>query len=159
MLSRDYDQIRMADILGAANVARSTFYQHFTGKDDLLCSVLSPILDPLARAGGEPEGSPHLTQVAKHVWQNRKLGRTIFLGPSRNAVVRNLAQRIEPALKERGGAGALPPAYVASVVANWQIASLSEWLSGRYRCDAETWAGALSRGTRGLLDALTSPGG
>lgn len=156
VLTRDYHRIRMADILGAADIARSTFYQHFSGKDDVLCSVLSPILEPMARAGLEGDASPHLVAVAEHVWENRRLGRTIFVGTSRTPIVRDLARRIGRRLGDELPAGAPPLAYVATTIAHWQVASLEEWLSGRHRCDAATWAGALSRGSRSLVRAFTA---
>jgi len=36
ILERDYDEISVSDITEAADVGRSTFYTHFTDKDDLL---------------------------------------------------------------------------------------------------------------------------
>jgi len=38
-VERGYDEISVADIVAAANVGRSTFYSHFTDKDDLLRSM------------------------------------------------------------------------------------------------------------------------
>lgn len=155
VMTQEFDSIRIPDILNAADVARSTFYQHFTSKDDLLCAVMAPILQPLARAGSQADPSPHLLHVAEHIWENRRLGRAIFVGSTRAAIVRHLAREIEPALQQANPATGLPIAYIASVLAQWEIASLEEWLSGRHRCDARSWALALCHGTRGLAAALT----
>jgi AcrR family transcriptional regulator len=158
VFTRDFDDIRIPDILSAADVARSTFYQHFKSKDDLLCSVMAPILGPLAQAGSQREPSQHLLFVAQHLWENRRLGRAVFTGTTRVAIVRQLTREIELLLVAAGSAPSLPIAYVASVIAQWEIASLEEWLSGRHRCDANAWALALCRGTYGLTRALTGNG-
>jgi AcrR family transcriptional regulator len=39
IVERGYEQVTVADIAEAANVGRSTFYAHFTDKDDLLRSA------------------------------------------------------------------------------------------------------------------------
>jgi AcrR family transcriptional regulator len=154
VLARGFDEIQITDILAAADVARSTFYQHFRSKDDLLCAVMTPILGPLARAGLQSEPSQQLIHIAEHVWQNRRLGRVIFQGSARIAIVRHLAREIEQLFEDVQPSSNLPIAYIASVIAQWEIASLDEWLSGRHRCGAHDWAQALCRGTRGLTNAL-----
>jgi len=156
MFSREFDAIRIEDILTGANVARSTFYQHFRSKDDVLCAVMGiHILEPLARAGLRPEPAPELLQLAHHVWENRRLARSIFWGSTRTAIVRNLAGKVEHQLAGAQPTSGLPIAFVASTIAQWQIASLEEWLMGRHRFDSEDWARALCRGTRSLTSALT----
>jgi AcrR family transcriptional regulator len=156
VLTREFDSIRIEDILTTANVARSTFYQHYRGKDDVLCAVMGVhILEPLARAGLGAEPSPELLEVAHHVWENRPLARQIFWGSTKTAIVRNLAGQIERVLDGTQPASGLPVAYVASTVAHWQIAMLEEWLLGRHRFDAAQWAQALCRGARSLTAALT----
>lgn len=40
ILERGYDALTVQDLLDAANVGRSTFYAHFTSKDDLLAKSL-----------------------------------------------------------------------------------------------------------------------
>ena len=157
MLTREFDSIRIDDILAGAQVARSTFYQHYRGKDDVLCAVMGVhILDPLARAGLSDNPAPELLQLAHHVWENRRLAHSIFHGSTRTAIVRNLAGKIEHTLAGVPPASGLPNAFVASTIAQWQIASLAEWLMGRHRFDSANWAHALCRGTRSLTSALTS---
>ena len=52
VLSREFDGIRIDDIIREADVARSTFYQHFRSKEDVLCASMGPVIfEPLARAG------------------------------------------------------------------------------------------------------------
>ena len=156
MFTREFDLIRIEDILATAKVARSTFYQHYRSKDDVLCAVMGVhILEPLARAGLDREASPELLMVAGHVWENRPLARQIFWGSTRTAIVRNLAGQIERVLDGVQPASGLPVPYVASTVAHWQIAMLEEWLLGRHRFDPAQWAQALTRGTRSLTTALT----
>ena len=47
---RGFDNISVSDILEAADIARSTFYQHFTSKEQVLCATMQPMLTDLAEA-------------------------------------------------------------------------------------------------------------
>ncbi|WP_172724016.1 TetR/AcrR family transcriptional regulator [Neorhizobium sp. T25_27] len=47
--SRGYENVTVNDICTEANVARSTFYLHFTGKDDLKRSVFEHLLNEIER--------------------------------------------------------------------------------------------------------------
>jgi len=156
MFTQEFDSIRIEDILATAKVARSTFYHHYRGKDDVLCAVMGfHILDPLSRAGLQTEPSTELLNLAEHVWENRRLARSIFWGSTRAAIVRNLAGKIEQVLEGTPAPSGLPVSYVAGTIAHWQIASLEQWLLGRDRFDASSWARGLCRGTRSLTSALT----
>lgn len=157
VLTQEFDRIQIGHILDTAQVARSTFYQHFANKDDVLRSVLSPILGPMARAGAATDAL-QLVRVAEHLWQNRRAAKAILTGSARKAIVRDLTGRMEAVLCETQMTAGVPLAFVAGVVAQWQMACLDEWLTGRHRCDAENWALALARGTKGLTSALTSSG-
>jgi hypothetical protein len=89
------------------------------------------------------------------LWQNRRLAKAILAGSARNAIARDLSDRIEQALRDARPAPPLPIAYVSRIVAQWQVACLDEWLTGRHRCDAQSWALTMCRGTSGLTTALT----
>ena len=50
-----YDDIRVGDLVATAGIGRSTFYEHFRGKDDVLLEAMEPILLALASAvAGRP---------------------------------------------------------------------------------------------------------
>src|SRR5215213_8621419 len=57
IIERDYDEISVGDIAEAANVGRSTFYAHFTDKDDLLRTGLGHlrgmVFEHIRAASGE----------------------------------------------------------------------------------------------------------
>lgn len=60
-VERGYDEITVADIAAAADVGRSTFYAHFTDKDDLLRSAVGTLRSALMQqhaAAGNDSGGP-----------------------------------------------------------------------------------------------------
>ncbi len=71
---RDYDAIRVEDILEEADIGRSTFYAHFTSKDDLLRNSLER-LKALLVATRSNEG---LTKEAMPPGGNWGVSRTLF---------------------------------------------------------------------------------
>lgn len=123
MFERRYDSFGVADIAERANVGRSTFYQHFAGKDVLLREAMRPMLDVLADAGAGGAVPDQLHAVIDHFWQNRRMGRIIFNPPMRALVERQLAEMIEARL--------VPADQLASLqVAAAQLCALDAWTSG-----------------------------
>jgi AcrR family transcriptional regulator len=70
-LERRYDAIRTTDLIAAAGVGRSTFYEHFRSKDDVLVAAMDPILLPLAGAVTGRASPAYLRSALDHVWQQR----------------------------------------------------------------------------------------
>src|SRR5690606_14101182 len=98
LFARRYDAIRVGDVIAAAGVSRSTFYNHFAGKDDVLLAVIEPVLAPLADAAAGQGDPTRLTAVLDHVWAERATGRLIFGRALRPRLQRRLAAMIEARL-------------------------------------------------------------
>jgi AcrR family transcriptional regulator len=67
LLSRGYDEVMPADVAEAAGVARSTLYEHYGGKEEMLRHSLLPILEPLAACVGSPNLPPRLEAMLEHI--------------------------------------------------------------------------------------------
>lgn len=152
---RGFDSLGVGDIADAADIARSTFYQHFTSKEQVLCATMQPMLVHLARAVDADEMPDELARVVNHFWSNRRLAHAVFTGTARIAIIRRLADLIEPRLGSTRKPQP-PQRLIAMHVATMQLGLLEEWLSGRYNCTAHTVALALHRSTRATAIALTS---
>jgi AcrR family transcriptional regulator len=150
---RGFDEVGVGDIAEAADVARSTFYQHFTSKEQVLCATMQPMLVHLAAAVDSPEIPPHLPGVIGHFWSNRRLAQAVFTGSAKPAIIRMLADLIEPRLGTPPGA---PARLVAMHLAAMQLGLVEEWLTGRYRCPPESLSETLYRSSFASARALTA---
>ena len=81
-LTRRYGDINVEAIVRAANVARSTFYYHFAGKDELLLDNLRPLLSALARMPFRAQATQELETWIAHVWEQRALAVRLLGGPA-----------------------------------------------------------------------------
>lgn len=152
-----FDEMGVNDIVEEADIARSTFYQHFTSKEQVLCATMQPMLTDLAEAVDSIEFPIGLSRVTDHFWSNRRLAHAVFTGTARIAITRRLADLIEPRLGTPRGPQP-PKRLIAMHIASMQLGLLEEWLSGRYSCSVESVADALHRSTRATATALTIDG-
>jgi AcrR family transcriptional regulator len=87
-VERGYDELTVADIAVAANVGRSTFYAHFTDKDDLLRSAAgtlrAALLQEHAAAGVDGTGTDRMLGFSRfmtaHLAEQRVLYRALMRG-------------------------------------------------------------------------------
>lgn len=78
VLEKRYESITITDILDRADVGRSTFYTHFTDKDDLLLSALDHItaeIDAATHADGTIDTTPLFAHAGTHIELYRALSR------------------------------------------------------------------------------------
>lgn len=143
ILAKGYDPITVEEICEAANVGRSTFYLHFTSKDDLKRSGLESLrghLDAAARAAQSEQGSLRLgfslamfEHARDHVDLYRALagsrGGAVSLGTIRQ-ILSDLVRDGLAANADGSSPGAIPRELVTQYVVGAYMAVLTWWLEG-----------------------------
>jgi AcrR family transcriptional regulator len=153
-LSRRYADIRVADILRRADVGRSTFYEHFRNKDDLLKRSVTPIIAVLADAVGDDCERQRLEAVLEHFRENVRVTRGFLNGPLSARVVAVLTELIEDRLIAWRAKPAMPLNLAAAQIAGAQLALVRAWLNSDGPCRAQTLAAALHTSTAAMRRAL-----
>lgn len=150
VLERRYDQLKVADIIARAGVGRSTFYEHYEGKDELLKAGLAGPFGVLADTVTNGHDPVRLLATVEHFWENRRVGNVLFAGQTRQLVAKTLAGLIEARLSEPAEARDLPiaPTLLAAQIAGGQMALLSAWLAGQAPASAAAIADALHGAAR-----------
>jgi AcrR family transcriptional regulator len=141
LLSEGYEAISVSDVIARADVGRSTFYDHYTGKEDLLRACLSVPFSTLADCLLPGASAAELTPRIAHFHQQRRLVRDLLSGQTRGMLVRCLAEMIEANLPK--GDSPIPAGLAAAMLAESQLGLLWHWLSGRDAVAPERIAAAL----------------
>lgn len=158
LFSCNYDEITTTDIAARADVSRSTFYEHYKSKDDLLRHSLARPFTALAELVLSPPPGALLPMLA-HFRENRRLAGKIFAQPVRQVASRALAELLEPRLAAvaRGAAPrqpVIPLSLIARQLAEAQLAILENWVLGKTAAQPAAIAEALALSTEGLVRAL-----
>jgi AcrR family transcriptional regulator len=143
VLDRRYDKITASDLIAASGVGRSTFYEHFRGKDEVLLAAMEPLLLTLANAALGRASTAQVQAMLDHVWEQRAFGRVILNSRAALRVQRRLADLIGARLAD----GTVPPAMQAMSAAAGQLAMLRMWLAGEVSCPSDSLAAEMIRRT------------
>jgi AcrR family transcriptional regulator len=158
VLERGYDGTTVGDIVERANVGRSTFYDHFEGKDDLFKQSVAPLLAILANTIGAPQSSRDLQLAIAHFWDNRRVSLAMLSSTKPRHMPRFLAEAIEERLgavvSGKSGKAAIPLNLVAAHLADAQLGLIESWLRCKTSFSAEALAGALHASTNASVRAL-----
>jgi AcrR family transcriptional regulator len=162
-----YEAITVQDIVDHANVARTTFYAHFTSKDDLFMSCHEAILGelhfgplhPLSREQIlSPDAPPSMTLVYQHLDEARAMLSPIFQGHDGLQYLRRIlrewsAQNIEANLRSAFAdtASTIPLDMLANYLAGAQIALVHWWLEKRQSHTPESLAQTFHRLQRAAI--------
>lgn len=127
-VERRYGAIRATDIIDRAGVGKSTFYDHFRGKNDVLLTALRPILLALATAASGRAARSYVRPVIEHLWEQRAFVRPILDSTAASILQRRLAGAITVHGGRQVDAEGIP--LFAVGIAAAQLAMLRCWLAG-----------------------------
>jgi AcrR family transcriptional regulator len=150
ILESGYEKVRVLDVVARSGVARSTFYEHFQSREDLLRDSMR---GPLVVLAGLVEPSCDLSRVEsmlEHFMQNRALAKAVMVNPGTEVLIDLLAELIEARPAPR------ITRIAARAVAGAQMATLSSWLEGKDGRAAADLAGILRTISLALLTSLPS---
>lgn len=155
LLDQGYDAVTIGALTTFANVGRSTFYEHYRTKDDLLRASLSRPFNALADLTNTPACSDVLRDWLRHFRDNQQVGRVLLGWPTRPVLVSALADLIAHRLCAIAHVRPLIPVEViARQIAEMQLTLLESWISGRPAFGLEAAVEALITATGALVDGL-----
>jgi AcrR family transcriptional regulator len=154
-LDRRRRRIKAADLIAEAGVGRSTFYDHYSGADEVLLEALRQpfaILADTAAGRGDPAQT---LWVVEHFWENRSRARALFDNPQmRDRVSRLLAEMVAERLAD--AALIVPSELAAAQLAEAALAPVRAWVRGEAPATAAVMAEALCRTGAALREALAA---
>jgi AcrR family transcriptional regulator len=163
---RGYDAITIQDIVDHANVGRTTFYLHYTSKDDLLMSCHEVIVSefhfgplyPLSREELlSPEAPAGMRRAYRHLEEARTVLYPLFQGKDSLLILRRLrdwiAQEIEASLRAAFAEAdsTITLDVLAHYLAGAQIAMVQWWLQKRQPHTADSLAQTFHRLQRAAI--------
>lgn len=140
MLEKRYDAITVQDILDRANIGRSTFYAHYTDKEDLLLSEITSMIHQMEQytmeMGHDSSGPLPSLELFRHVKEQRRLMQAFIWGRGDEFFAHSpdfqarISQLIEQRLRTfTGGEAAfsVPSSIIARFVASTFLLLLHWW--------------------------------
>jgi AcrR family transcriptional regulator len=155
---RSYAGLRIDSIIKRAGVGRSTFYEHFRNKDEVLLHSASWVLTTLADAVSDAGNLQRIRGVIDHLFDQRAMARPLLAGPAGAAIAAELARLIEARIASResthGPTLVVPIRLAARQIAESQMALLRGWLDDTSSCSSTALATAIYQSSRGLVASL-----
>ncbi|WP_375203076.1 TetR/AcrR family transcriptional regulator [Hyphococcus sp.] len=134
VLTRKYDDIRLADIIDMSGIGRSTFYEHFRNKDDVLVTSIEPLFSALAKIPPGAAEREHVQFVIEHFWEQRRFARIVFRDVLYEKLSRKLADMIELEIAVGDPA---EKRFQSVAAASAMLGVIRAWLAGEFSMTAE----------------------
>lgn len=146
---RPIDEISISELTDRAGTNRSTFYQHYADKGELLADVIDAIAGDLLQSMPpelEPDGQRAvLGGFMQHVVDNMAFYRRVFDNAGSVRVQHRVRERLADLLEQVGDRDALiaagvPVHIAAASIAGSALAILEAWVNEPVPADASTAA-------------------
>jgi AcrR family transcriptional regulator len=152
LLEQGYETLKIGHVTQRANVGRSTFYEHYRTKHDLLLASIRQPFSILADLVEPGPASGRLPALLRHFRENHGVGRVLLGWPVRPMLSQTLSGLIATRLARTPCSEPLIPMEVAArQIADAQLALLESWVLGRPACEIDGVAQALKRGSDALV--------
>ena len=154
VLDKGFEAVTVEDIAARADVARATFYAHFSDKNELLTTLFEEITSEVTEQLTDVDGAPERPRVSilKALYEHAETYRNLYLvclrgagdGRARAAYLEVIARGAAAVFAERLRASGREPEYplalIARAYAGAHLAILEEWLERDDREPAEVIA-------------------
>ncbi len=130
VLERRYEDIFIVDIIKRADVSRSTFYEHFQNKEEILRNNLNAAFIPIAEACVGIGSQEALTQVLEHFADVRPLAVAYFKSPLSQVMGDLLGQLIKERLQsiDPQSSESIPRSLLSLQIAESILGLVKAWL-------------------------------
>lgn len=131
VFSRNYEDIRMADIAKLANVGRSTVYLHYPDKDAVLVDAMDWILSGLSACANSKSSPERTIELIQHIWLHRDKARKILFGTTGRKLQRVLSTKIKNQFIDSSQESDwnISPIIVANQIAASLFSVLRSWVN------------------------------
>jgi AcrR family transcriptional regulator len=147
MAERGYDGVTVQDVIDRADIGRSTFYNHYTDKEDLLrdcfADLRAIVTPPATAAAGAGRRLRFSLPLLRHVHHQRRLLLALFAGGGRTPVLRQvervLTEIVHEELTDMYGAHAdrIPVDALARYAVGAYLALMEWWLTSQPQMSPE----------------------
>jgi AcrR family transcriptional regulator len=157
IVERGYDVMTIQDVLDAADVGRSTFYAHFSGKEALLRYGFERFRTDLSIAPNDITPFGFVTPLVAHVRAHVGLYRALVRGTAGAVALEALRQLLIDVLREelrhRPPGPHANPELTAAFMAGGLLGAIEHWLAA----DLQPPPDALAAELASLLGKLVPP--
>ena len=143
--SSKYYDLKTIHIIEKAGVGKSTFYEHFLNKDDVLQQSLENPMSIIANALFGNIENDKVSKVLSHFWERRVFARVILDHPTHEVVEKCLRKLIIIGFDQTDSVNQNISSATASFLSSGFLSLLKEWLTGKVSLSVEDMTAIISR--------------